>query len=626
MDLKRALLAAAFFAAAFYLPAASPLERTQANVQFNLALNFYKAGKLEPAAETLRKALKAVPEHPQANLLLGLVLSQQGDFKGAQAPLALASRLDPSNFDAANNLGIVAYQLKDYSAAAAAFARAAALKPERTDVLINLGVLELSQKHWPAAKEAFAKAALAEPQNAKALAGLAEAAGQSGDLPGEIAALQKGLALEPANAGLRKSLAQKLYRAERNDEAYSVVQPLQGQGDSEAEFLLGCLSYRRAQFEDSRLRFEAALQARPDYPEARFNLAITLYDQNKFSEALSQFEEVLKRHPGDEQAKGNLEITRRAAVRASLKSGSQDFLQGDYLAAMEKWRGALALEPGNKVIKDLVETAQAQLTLQAAELAGKGDLAFQAGKVEEAVGAWGSALERDPQNAEAKAGMDKVASQAKKLAEIYAADFRKRMGEGELGKAGDAAKRLAAVDKAAGAAAQKEWAAASSAEASRLGAAGEAALQKGALAEAVEKLGAASKLQPGTGVSQRLDKAKVALRDELARALSAGKESEAAKNSASALASYRRVLELDPSNREAQDASKRLAKAAKAKSADPAELDDWYYQGVYAYAAGKTDEAMGHWNKVLAKNPDHRLAAEALKRAKNRLKALADVK
>lgn len=630
-NLKYATAAAAIFAAAFCLKAATPLETTQANVQFNLALNLYNSGKLDASADTLKKALKVVPEHPQANLLLGLIRNQQGNFKDAVGPLKTASKASPPNFDAFNNLGIAAYQLKDNGEAEAAFKRASEIKPDRADVLINLGVLELSLKKWKPAQAAFSKAAAAsskDPKNAiKAWTGVAEAAEKGGDKAAEMDALKKSLELEPGNKAVRVSLSQKLYRADQNDAALAALEPLKDKGDSEVEFLTGCILYRKGHFDESRERFESALKARPDYPEARFNLAITLYDQNKFQEALDQFREVLKKHPSDEQAKNNLEITRRAAVRGYLKAGSQDFLQGEYLAAMDKWRTALSLEKDNKVIKDLVETAQAQLKLQAAELSGKGDLAFQAGKIEEAVGAWGQSLERDPDNAEAKAGMEKVRPEARKLADIYEKNFKAMIAEEDMVKAGDFARRLGGIDKSRGQAALKEWAAKTDAKVLELSKAADLAAQKGSLQEAVEKFEAAVRMKKeDASLGLRLNQAKVNLRSELTRAMGAAKDAEAAKNSAKALKEYRRVLELEPGNGEAQASARRLAKAAKAKAADPAELDEWYYQGVYAYAAGETKKAMGFWKKVLDADASHRLANEAVNRANKRLKALSSVK
>jgi tetratricopeptide (TPR) repeat protein len=603
----------------------SALEMTQANVQFNLALNFYKAQKYDDAADTLKKALDVVPDHPQANLLLGLIRSQKADYKGAIAPLEIATKALPDNFDASYYLGIAAYQTKDFLTAESAFEHAASLNPGRTDVLINLGVLEISQKKWKEAQDAFGKAAAADPKDLKAYEGIAEAAGQDGDKAAEIDALGKSLALSDDDV-VRLNLAEKEYENEQIDEAMKTLEPLQGKGNSQAEFLLGCMLYRKARFDDSRSRFEEALKDRPDYPEARFNLAITLYDQNKFSDALAQFNEVLKDHPDDSQAKNNLEITRRAAVRSFLKAGSEDFLQGDYLAAMDHWRQALELENDNKVIKDLLDTAQTQLKLQAAELAGKGDLAFQKGDMEEAVGDWGQALERDPDNTEAKAGMDKMKPEVDKLSEIYSNSFQSQMLQEDLVQAGETAQKLQTINKSKGSDALAQWKAKVDATVTQLGLDSDAAAQKGDLLGAEEKLEEAQRYRKDdNALALRLDQAKVALRTAIEKGMAQAKEEVSAKENEKALADYRYVLGLDPVNGEAKNEAARLAKLLKSKAADPAQLDDWYYQGVYAYAAGDTNKAMSFWKKVLEADPDNRQANEAVNRANRRIKALSTV-
>jgi tetratricopeptide (TPR) repeat protein len=625
---KRSFLAAAFLAAAFYLRGAS-LESVQADMQFNLALNYYKSGKLDDSAETLKKALKLAPEHPQANLLLGLIRNQQGNFKEAIEPLKLASKKLSDNFDVFNNLGVAAFQAKELSESEEAFKKALALQPGMEDVQINLGILEMQQKKWKEAEEAFAAATKAKEDDSKAWLGLAEAAEKNGDKDAEMAALAKVLSLKPDDREVRLNLAQKLYRGEQNDKALEILAPLKDMKDSEAEFLFGCILYRKASFDESRRHFEEALKARPDYPEARFNLAITLYDQNRFSEALSQFDEVLKKHPDDQQAKSNLEITRKAGVRSYLKAGSQDFLQGGYLSALEKWNSALELEKDNKVIKDLIETAQAQLKLQAAELAGKGALAMQADKIEDALEFWSQALERDPANADALQGMNKVKVQAQKLTELYARNFQKAMDEEDLFHAGEAAKKVLALNKSAGEPLMKQWTEAVEKRSTELAGQAESAAQKGMLLEAVEKLDEAKRLKKDdAALSQKLDEAKVALRTELEKAQAAAKQFEEAKDNTRAAKEYRRILALDPANHQAQEALKRFAKnaeSAKAKALNPAELDEWYYQGVYAYAAGDTAKAMGFWKKVLEADPNHPLAQEAVKRANKRLKALSNV-
>jgi tetratricopeptide (TPR) repeat protein len=489
---------------------------------------------------------------------------------------------------------------------------------------LNMGVLALKQKKYKDAVVQLEKASQEEPDNGRVWLYLADAEDGAGDKAAGTEAKAKALALDPSAQALRVELGQRFYEASELTRAAEVLAPLQDKGNAGAEFLLGVLAYRDGRFDDSRARFEAALAARADYSEARFNLAITYYDQGHFEDALSQFEEVLRLHPGDDDAKKNLEVTRQAAVRSYLKGGSQDFLATDYLAAVEKWRKAQALDKDNKVVKDLVDTAQAQLKLQSEELDAKAKTAWAAGDKERAIEAWAAALERDADNAEAQRGLEQSKDDAQKLVAFYQKQAQAATGDGRIGKAREAVAKVSALDKAAGTALGADVEAAAKQRLADDEDTAQQALKKGDLAAEVDALQDASDMDAGdAALTLRLNQAKVALRQGLDGALAEAAADEKADKVDEAVKQYRKALALQAGNGAARDGLKRLAGKAKAKGTDPAELDDWYYQGVYAYAAGDTDKAQGLWKKVLAADPQHRLAREALSRAQKRAKALS---
>lgn len=616
-----AVLALGFFAG---VAAAASLESTQANIHYNLALKQYQAQKLDAAKGSLGKALGLSPRHPQANLLTGIIASQQNRFADAIEPLKIAAAGLPNNPDVFNNLGVAYFQLGKLSDAEDAFKRVLELQPARADVAMNLGVLALRQKKYADAKAAFLKASAGEPANGRAWLGLGEAADGAGDRATGTNARAKALELAPTDKALRMELGERLYQAERLTEAAKVLEPLKGTGESGAEFLLGVLAYKQGAFDASRERFEAALADRPDYPEARYNLAITFYDQGRYDEALKQFQAVLDKHPGDEEARKNLDVTRQAAVRAYLKTGSQDFLKADYGNALDHWRQALALDPGNKVVKDLVDTAEAQMKLQADELAAQGQAAWTAGKKEDAIGAWAQALERDPANAAAKAGLDGAKDEVQRLATAYRKGAEADLAEGRLSTARGQAEKVLALDPAQGKALLAKVDKESHTRLVAALASATAAEKKGALGAQVDALERAVEAAPKDEDAQlRLNKAKVAFRQALTDRLAAGEKADKAGKSEEAVKQYRKVLELQASNPTAKEALKRLAPKASVKGMDPAQLEDLYYQGVYAYAAGETSKAETFWKKVLAADPKHALAKEALDRAQKRAKALS---
>jgi tetratricopeptide (TPR) repeat protein len=126
--------------------------------------------------------------------------------------------------------------------------------------------------------------------------------------------------------------------------------------------------------------------------------------------------------------------------------------------------------------------------------------------------------------------------------------------------------------------------------------------------------------KPDAAVAQEnLNLAKVGLRQAISGAEEAAQAAEKSGKKAEALKQYQRLLELQPGHAAAKDALKRL-RPAQAKAQDSGQADELYYQGVYAYAGGDVDKAVGLWKKVLAGSPQHRLAKEALDRAQRRKK------
>jgi tetratricopeptide (TPR) repeat protein len=146
---------------------------------------------------------------------------------------------------------------------------------------------------------------------------------------------------------------------------------------------------------------------------------------------------------------------------------------------------------------------------------------------------------------------------------------------------------------------------------------------KGAFGAQVDAVQLAVDAEPGEAATQlSLNRAKVALRQALDAALDAGQQAEKAGHVEEAVKDFRRVLELQAANATAKQALGRLASRAKARGMDAAQLDDLYYQGVYAYAGGDVKKAENFWKKVLLIDPHHGLAREALERSQKRAKAL----
>jgi tetratricopeptide (TPR) repeat protein len=600
------------------------LAQTQANVHFNLALNYFQRQNLDQAEVALKKALEIMPDHFHANYLLGQIAVERKDFKEAVNLFQKAVLKDPKHSQVLNSLALAQYKSGATRDALKTFSRLSEQDPKFLDAFLNLGFLSASVNRWEDSKAAYQKAVTLDPGSANGWLGLAEASRQTGDLPVYAEALQNALNLNPDDKELRMALAEVLYQLNRNQEALKVLERLSNESDADVEFLYGCIYYREGLFQDSLNWFERALQSRPKYSKARFNMAITLFDQGKYEESLEQFALVIKEDPQDKDAQNYLNITKQVAIQTFLRQGSEDFVAGDFMAALAKWGRALKLDSSNRVIKDLVETAKAQLTLRADEMAQQGNLAFEEKRFEEAVHSWSKALEMNPENIDALNGLEKARDETKKLIAVYFENFNEALKSRRYPRALEVSESIRLLNRAEGQKAQKMLDKQIKLEVAELTRSARAHKSREKLREAVRDFERAFELTKDDEKLQlELYQTRVALRLAVTAAMENADKFEKSNEYAKAFEFFQKVLALQPDNSLAQEGVKRLARRAKAEPVDPKKLDDLYYEGVYAYAAGETEKAIKLWENVLKLDSGHQMAKDASERAKKRQSALS---
>lgn len=86
-------------------------------VRTQLAAEYIKSGDLDSAKRALDQALKVNPKDSSANMMMGVLLQQEGsrsNLEKADAYFERAVQLDPENAQAHNNYGTYLYQMKRY--------------------------------------------------------------------------------------------------------------------------------------------------------------------------------------------------------------------------------------------------------------------------------------------------------------------------------------------------------------------------------------------------------------------------------------------------------------------------------------------------------------------------------
>ncbi len=128
------------------------------------ALEYYKIGRFEPAAELLHACLQSSPADGPANHLLGVIYYRQGRLAGARDHLARACAMPGATPEMYNNYGAALDGLGDLRGAVAAYRSALALDPNYADALSNLGVIYLKQGETQRAIQTLRRAIALKPE------------------------------------------------------------------------------------------------------------------------------------------------------------------------------------------------------------------------------------------------------------------------------------------------------------------------------------------------------------------------------------------------------------------------------------------------------------------------------
>jgi len=133
-------------------------------VRTQLAVEYLRTGDLDAAKRALDQALETTPRDSQANMMMGVLLQQEGsklNLEKADHYFKRAISADPKNAQARNNYGTYLYQLERYNDAIEQFQIAGATLgyDQRFRALENMGRIYLKLGDTANAEKSFKQAA-----------------------------------------------------------------------------------------------------------------------------------------------------------------------------------------------------------------------------------------------------------------------------------------------------------------------------------------------------------------------------------------------------------------------------------------------------------------------------------
>ncbi len=182
--------------------------------------NLHRAVEAEAEA---RRALTLEPQAPDANTLLGILLSQKQQFGAAVEALEAAARAAPGSFDAQFYLGRAHYSLRNLAAARDAFRAAARLRPEDLEARFFLATALEGLGETEAALGEYRALTGSHPQDPRGFVGLGNLLAKNGQLDDAEVALSHARQLAPQDFESALDLGRVLLRKGKFAEAIEVL-------------------------------------------------------------------------------------------------------------------------------------------------------------------------------------------------------------------------------------------------------------------------------------------------------------------------------------------------------------------------------------------------------------------
>jgi tetratricopeptide (TPR) repeat protein len=327
----------------------------------------------EPAAASLREALRLRPGYLPARLMLAKSLLEAGRPDEARAVYEAVAREHPDTAEAHYGLGRIAASGSDARRAVTHFEQACALFPafgaahfalakayrdlgEPEKAQEQLALYQQDELGWPTVADPLLTAVLELKTGANARLRRGIELADKGELRAAVEEHERALGEDPRLVRAHVNLIQlyaRLGEPEKAAEHFRAAVAIEP-GLPEAENNYAYLLMTSGRLEEAAAHYRAAIESKPDYRLAHFNLGRILVQQGRLGEAIEHLQKTLV--PEDEETPRNTYALGAAYARAGNRREALKYMraawqkatargQADLLRSIEKDLRALGEAP-----------------------------------------------------------------------------------------------------------------------------------------------------------------------------------------------------------------------------------------------------------------------------------------
>ncbi|MDE3164229.1 MAG: tetratricopeptide repeat protein [Acidobacteriota bacterium] len=260
-------------------------------VHFNLAVALGHLNQYAPAADHLRAFLKSYPQEPRAHQLLGLCLTETGDFRGALPELDASYQLNPKDSSIVYSLAYANARAGDIDRAASLL-RDSAADPAQSKLIE--GLIEYRRGRFPEAKAIFQSLLALQPDSVPALTALGRLQLLDHNDADAIRLLEHATRLNPSDAESTYQLGVLYDRNGRSAEGIALLKRAVTLRANYADphYQLGRMALDRKDYPAALAELELARKLLPDQEAIRMALGRTYQALGRAADARAEFTEV----------------------------------------------------------------------------------------------------------------------------------------------------------------------------------------------------------------------------------------------------------------------------------------------------------------------------------------------
>ena len=260
--------------------------------ELDFALAAHRNGELAIASRGYQRVLATDVSQPEALLLFGTALAQQGQFERAAQVLGKLSCEQPANAAAQNHLGNALLGLGRHEEALRCYDLAIALDPASSDVHFNRGVALMELGRSELALASLEQSLRINPENVNALNNLGNVLLDMGRYPQALEAYERATRLSPEFSAAWVNRGNLLRRLFRYEEALVCAERALSHDirNAEAYGCRGAVLASSGRYEEALVDYARATDLKPTLADAVWNKAIAQLSRGEFREGWTHYE------------------------------------------------------------------------------------------------------------------------------------------------------------------------------------------------------------------------------------------------------------------------------------------------------------------------------------------------